>query len=59
MNKEILDLIKKYRVKGDLFGEVSEEYIQHAEATLNLKFPKGYREYVKNFGSGGICGIEI
>jgi antitoxin YobK len=59
MNKKIIDMIEEYREEKDFFGEVSEECIRDAETSLNLQFPKGYCEYVKNFGSGGICGVEI
>lgn len=59
MNKKILDMIEEYREKRDFFGEVSEEYIRDAEESLNLQFPRGYREFVKNYGSGGICGVEL
>lgn len=59
MNKKILDMIEEYREENDFYGEVSEEHIRIAEEKLNLKFPRKYREFVKKFGSGGICGVEI
>lgn len=52
-------MIEEYREEKDFFGEVSEEYIREAEESLNLQIPKGYREFVKNYGSGGICGVEL
>lgn len=59
MNSKIVEMIEKYKEDNDFFGEVSEEYIRKAEGFLNVKFPIKYREYIKKYGSGGICGVEI
>ncbi|WP_035120279.1 SMI1/KNR4 family protein [Cohnella panacarvi] len=59
MNETISKMIEEYSQEKDFFGEVSEEEIQSAEKALGLKFPQKYRGYVINYGSGGICGVEI
>lgn len=45
--------------KGDFIGEVSKEYIARAEKILEVNFPPEYKEFVKKFGSGGICGVDV
>jgi hypothetical protein len=59
MNEKLLDMIEEYSEEKDFFGEVSEEHISNAEKSLNLKFPRSYREFVQKYGSGGICGVEV
>ncbi|NEW09784.1 SMI1/KNR4 family protein [Paenibacillus sp. SYP-B3998] len=59
MDKIISEMIEEYGDNKDFYGEVSEEDISRVEALLEFKFPKSYREFVKKFGSGGICGVEI
>lgn len=59
MNEKIFEMIEKYGDDTDFYGKVSEKDISKIEEMLNLQFPHGYREFVKNFGSGGICGVEI
>lgn len=59
MNNQILDLIKKYEQPGDFnYANVSDEMINNAEATLGVKLPDQYVEFLKRFGHGGIGGIE-
>ena len=57
MNNQILDLIKKYEQPGDFnYANVSDEMINNAEATLGVKLPDQYVEFLKRFGHGGkIC----
>ncbi|MDM5308114.1 SMI1/KNR4 family protein [Peribacillus frigoritolerans] len=59
MNIELLELINEYMEKGDFIGEVSEDYIARAEKILEVNFPPEYKEFVKKFGSGGICGVDV
>lgn len=60
MNNELLEMINEYMEKGDFVGEVSDENITSVEKKLEVKFPPEYKEFfVKNFGSGGICGVDI
>ncbi|MFS0598597.1 SMI1/KNR4 family protein [Peribacillus frigoritolerans] len=59
MNNELLVLINQYMEKGDFIGEVSDEYLAKAEKILEVSFPLEYKEFVKKFGSGGICGVDV
>ncbi|MCY8233460.1 SMI1/KNR4 family protein [Priestia endophytica] len=59
MNLKILQMINEYDKESDFFGEVSEDAITEAENRLGVNFPRQYREYVKKYGSGGICGVDI
>ncbi len=59
MNKKILEMIEEYGEEKAFFGAVSEEDICNAEKILSVTFPENYREFVKNYGSGGICGVHL
>ncbi|MBT2680530.1 SMI1/KNR4 family protein [Bacillus sp. ISL-35] len=59
MNEKLLEMINEYLENGDFIGEVSNEAITKAENTLEVAFPLQYKEFVKNYGSGGICGVDI
>lgn len=59
MNSEILQMIDEYGEDKEFFGKASEETIKKAENRLGVTFPPQYREYVKNYGAGGICGVRI
>jgi hypothetical protein len=52
-------MIDEYEEDKDFFGKPSEEAIKKAEDRLEVTFPPQYREYVKNYGAGGICGVQI
>lgn len=59
MDERIIKMIDNYGEEADFFGEVSEEYINNAEEKLRVKFPRSYRNFIKKYGSGGICGVEL
>ncbi|MGF9859553.1 SMI1/KNR4 family protein [Priestia endophytica] len=59
MNNKILQMISGYEEDKDFFGEASEEALIEEEIGLEVNFPPQYREYVKKYGSGGICGVDI
>ncbi|SNT17223.1 SMI1-KNR4 cell-wall [Bacillus sp. OK838] len=59
MNNELLELINQYMEKGDFIGEVSDDNIARAEKILEVNLPPEYKEFVKKFGAGGICGVDI
>jgi len=58
MDDRIIKMIENFG-EDDFFGEVPEEYIYKAEKKLGVKFPPSYREFIKKYGSGGICGVEL
>jgi hypothetical protein len=59
MNNKLVEMINEYIEEGDFIGEVSDDDIIKAEKTLKVSFPTQYKEFVKKYGSGGICGIYI
>ncbi|ADC51496.1 hypothetical protein BpOF4_17275 [Alkalihalophilus pseudofirmus OF4] len=59
MNPKIEEMINEYIEDGDFIGKVSDEAIEKAEEVLKVKFPRDYRKFVKHYGSGGICGVDI
>ncbi|KAA6472298.1 MULTISPECIES: SMI1/KNR4 family protein [Bacillus] len=59
MNKQISKMINEYIEKGDFVGAVTDEDITNAENQLRCKFPQEYKEFIKSYGSGGICGVEV
>ncbi|RSK29712.1 SMI1/KNR4 family protein [Bhargavaea beijingensis] len=59
MDERIIKMIENYGEEDDFFGEISEEYINKAEEKLRVKFPLSYRNFIKKYGSGGICGVEL
>lgn len=59
MNERINKMIENYGEEDDFFGEVSDEYISKAEEELKVKFPQSYRNFIKKYGSGGICGVDL
>ncbi|KRT87384.1 MULTISPECIES: SMI1/KNR4 family protein [Bacillus] len=59
MNTQISMMINEYEEQGDFFGAVPDEDISRAEEKLGCEFPRKYKEFVKAYGSGGICGGEV
>lgn len=59
MNNKIVDMINQYGEENDFYGKVSEGDIKSVEESLNITFPESYKWFIRNYGSGGICGVEI
>ncbi|WP_419882935.1 SMI1/KNR4 family protein [Peribacillus sp. B-H-3] len=59
MNNKLVEMIYEYIEEGDFIGEVFDDSIKKAENTLEVSFPTEYKEFVKKYGSGGICGVDI
>lgn len=60
MNQTILNLINKYEQPGDFnHATVTEDIIHTAENELGVKLPEQYKEFIINYGHGGIGGMEI
>lgn len=57
MKNKLIEMVNEYIEKGDFNGEVSDYDIKKAEEKLEVSFPKEYKEFVKKYGSGGICGV--
>lgn len=59
MKKQIINLIKQYEIENDFYGKVSEDDIKYVEESLGITFPESYKWFIGNYGSGGICGVDI
>ena len=60
MTAEILDLIRQYEKPGDFtYSTFSGIQVATAQNILALTVPVAYVEFLRMFGHGGICGIEI
>ena len=60
MNGIIKTLINKYEQKGDFnYATVTDDMIAVAEKELRVNLPKQYIDFLKEYGNGGIAGIEI
>jgi len=54
-----LELIKANGDKSDFVGPQPERRTALAEATLELLFPRTYREFLLKLGAGDIAGLEF
>lgn len=60
MNDVIKDLINQYEQKGDFnYATVTDNMIAAAEVKLGVKLPEQYIDFLKEYGHGGIAGIEV
>lgn len=60
MNKEIEKLIQEYATERSFTHKsITVEQIKEAEETLSVKLPSQYLTFLKEYGHGGIGGIEI
>ncbi|MGN9865472.1 SMI1/KNR4 family protein [Bacillus swezeyi] len=51
--------IKENADAEDFTGGINKEIISELEDKLQLNFPKSYKWFLQNYGSGGMYGIEI
>lgn len=56
---KLQEFIKKYGDDDDFTGGVSEEKVSEIENKLQVTLPKSYKWFLRNYGSGGIFGIDI
>ncbi|PAW37963.1 spore coat protein [Bacillus toyonensis] len=59
MNDKIISIISTYKKDGDFMGGVNEDTIRDAAQMLNTTFPNSYHWFLKQYGSGGLDGIDI
>lgn len=60
MNDVIKNLINQYEQKGDFnYATVTDNMIAAAEEQLGVKLPEQYIDFLKEYGHGGIAGIEV
>ncbi len=59
MNK-VYELIKQHECTGDFtHATITEERLRGVEKRLGIKIPIEYESFLKEFGHGGIGGIEV
>ena len=60
MNKQIKSILDRYEEKGDFtHEELTDEMLSAAEARLGVKIPAEFVAFMREYGFGGIGGIEI
>ncbi|MEI3894512.1 MULTISPECIES: SMI1/KNR4 family protein [unclassified Bacillus (in: firmicutes)] len=59
MNDKIISIITKYEKNGDFMGGINEDTIREATQMLNINFPDSYHWFLKQYGSGGLDGMDI
>ncbi|MDA1636054.1 MULTISPECIES: SMI1/KNR4 family protein [Bacillus cereus group] len=59
MNDKILSIISTYEKDGDFMGGVNEDTICEAARKLSITFPSTYHCFLKQYGSGGLDGMDI
>jgi hypothetical protein len=52
-------LMDEHLSDGHVSGNKSEQVVSDAERLLGVKFPKSYREFLKQYGCGGIAGFAV
>ncbi|WJE54473.1 SMI1/KNR4 family protein [Bacillus cereus] len=59
MKDTISTLIKRFEEPGDFFGGIDDILIDQFEQHLDCKFPESYRWFLRQYGGGGVLGIDI
>ena len=57
--EDIAVFIQENGEDDDFTGGVSDETINEIEYKLEVKFPNSYKWFLRNYGSGGIYGVDI
>lgn len=55
----IIQIINQVSEQGDFTGGVNDNRISEIETMLNVRLPESYKWFIKEYGHGGIGGIEI
>lgn len=56
---ELQEFIKENRQDAYFTGGVSDEKVQETEIKLQVLLPDSYKWFLRNYGYGGIFGVEI
>jgi len=59
LKEKIIKMIEQYEEEKDFYGRANEEDVEYIETILDIKFPESYKWFILNYGSGGICGVEV
>ncbi|MFE5320345.1 SMI1/KNR4 family protein [Paenibacillus sp. NPDC056579] len=58
LNK-LITLIQEHTDGNDFTGGISDNDIEKIECKLNVEFPRSYKWFLGNYGSGGMFGVDI
>ncbi|WP_347343045.1 SMI1/KNR4 family protein [Peribacillus frigoritolerans] len=53
------EFIKQYGEDDDFTGGVSEDKVKETEQKLQVSLPESYKWFLRNYGYGGLFGVEI
>ncbi|MEK4066233.1 SMI1/KNR4 family protein [Peribacillus sp. FSL R5-0717] len=53
------EFIKQYGKDNDFTGGVSEDKVKETEQKLLVSLPESYKWFLRNYGYGGLFGVEI
>lgn len=60
MTTEIKNLISQYENKGDFtYSPISDEQLDAAQSLLNVILPIQYVDFLREYGHGGVGGVEV
>lgn len=60
MKEKIKSMIAEYSEAGDFIGVIeNDEVISDSEKELGVNIPDQYKWFMRNYGQGGIGGVEI
>ncbi|GAA0127532.1 type VII secretion system immunity protein YobK [Clostridium sp. CTA-19] len=60
MQEKIISMIEKYSEDEDFIGKISnDEIISDSKKELGINVPEQYKWFIKNYGQGGIGGVQI
>ena len=58
--KDVYSLIQKYETAGDFtHAVVTDEMLKQSETVLGVLIPEEYKYFLKEYGHGGIEGLEV
>ncbi|MFS0765692.1 SMI1/KNR4 family protein [Peribacillus phoenicis] len=55
----VQEFIKQYGKDDDFTGGVSEDKVKETENKLQIPLPASYKWFLRNYGAGGIFGVDI
>lgn len=60
MKEKIKSMITEYSEAGDFIGVIeNDEVISDSEKELGINIPDQYKWFIRNYGQGGIGGVQI
>jgi hypothetical protein len=59
VKEKVLEMIARYEEENDFYGKLKENDIEYVQSVLKVKIPESYSWFILNYGSGGICGVEV